>query len=262
MRNRGFGDVIWTEPVVRYFLAQGEEVLLFTKHETIFRNYPSDRLYINKPEMALPLSELPIILQFGEHPHMHYLQAFGLQACIPDLPLTYPQLHLSPREKKRKIEKRYAVLHLDFYPDRSNYRNVYGVDWKQVVDHLRQKGLEVIQISKKGKELFAPWFPTRNFRQVMSLIYHSDLFIGLDSGPSHIAAAMNIPAVIFFGSVNPKYRHLDSRNKVFLQSPCPFAHCYHERLGVFGQPCRLVPAKPPCCIQDASRVINAIGSLL
>ena len=59
-------------------------------------------------------------------------------------------------------------------------------------------GLEPIQISGIGENLVAPWVKTEDFRQVMSLVYNADLFIGHDSGPSHIAASMEIPSVIFF----------------------------------------------------------------
>ena len=94
----------------------------------------------------------------------------------------------------------------------------------------------------------------------MSLVYNADLFIGHDSGPSHIAAALEIPSVIFFGSVNPYFRHLDNNKKVFMQSPCPFAHCYHEIPNSLGQPCRLVGHReaPPCCIHTTDQVIEAI----
>jgi hypothetical protein len=264
VRNVGFGDVIWAEPIVRHFLSQQEEVSLFTDHACIFDHYPSKLLHINNLENLFPLSEYPISLRFEEKPKMHYLECFCQQAGIPDMKLSLPQLHLTPEEKQRKIAKSYAILHLDFYRSSANFRNVYGVNWENVIHYLRQRGLEVYQISLKWNHLVAPWMPTRDFREIMSLLYHCDLFIGLDSGPSHIAAAMRIPSVIFFGSVNPKFRHLDQHKKVFLQSPCSSPHCYHEIPMQFGQPCRLVPEgePPPCCIQNTASVIQAVESLI
>lgn len=263
VQNVGFGDNIWAEPIVRHFLAQGEEVLIQTPHPSIFDHYPSSRLFVNDPEKIFPLLHWPILLKFEEHPQMHYLACFQKQAGIA-AKLSYPQLHLSEEEKKRKIPKKYAIFHLEKYNNESNFRNVYGIDWKKVVKYVQAQGLEPIQISKKGCNLIAPWFPTLNFREVISLIFNSSLFIGLDSGPSHIAASMQIPSVIFFGSVNPLLRHLDSDKKVFLQNACPFAHCYHDIPNSFGKPCRIVSKKkpPPCCIQDADRVIKAVEYLL
>lgn len=195
---------------------------------------------------------------------MHYLETFRDQAGLPNLKLSYPHLYLSEREKKRKIRKPYAILHLDFYDKNNIFRNSYGIEWQQVIAYICSLGLEPIQISKYGKHLMAKWVKTQDFRQIMSLCYNADLFIGLDSGPSHIAAAMNIPSVIFFGSVNPHFRHLDSKKKIFLQSPSPFAHCYHEIPNTFGQPCRLISLDqvPPCCIHTTDQVIEAVKKVL
>ncbi len=263
-QNNGYGDILWVEPIVRHFLAEGEEVFLNTTAPSLFDNYPSDLLYVNRLEKLFPLSDYPIELRFQDHPKMHHLEAYCLAAGISNMELSYPKLYLSPEEKKRKIEKEYALFHLDRYENARNFRNVYGVDWEEVVRYVRSQGLEPIQISKEGADLVTTWHPTQDFREVISLISHAKLFIGLDSGPSHVAAAMRIPSVLFFGSVNPMYRHLDRIKKVFLQSPCPFAHCYHGKPGTFGEPCRRVEQgqAPPCCIQDTSRVIDAIRQIL
>ncbi|HCJ82832.1 MAG TPA: hypothetical protein DHV52_00610 [Parachlamydiales bacterium] len=264
VRNIGFGDNIWTEPLVRHLLAQGEEVLVQIAHPCIFDHYPSTRLFVNCLEKFFPMKNWPIDLKFQEMPRMHYLEAFRQQAGISDLPLSYPKLYLSEEEKQRKISHKYVIFHLDKYQNIQNFRNVYGVHWEKVIRYLRSRKLESIQISGKGLDLITTWFPTQDLRQVMSLIYNSELFIGLDSGPSHIAASMGIPSVIFFGSVNPKFRHLDEHKKVFLQSPCPWAHCYHEMPYSFGQLCRFVQEHepPPCCIYDADRVIEAVSTLI
>ncbi|NDE63279.1 MAG: hypothetical protein EB053_02870 [Chlamydiae bacterium] len=71
VRNNGFGDNIWTEPIVRHFLSEGEEVLIFTPFDCIFEQYPSSRLYLNCHEKIFPLNEHPIDLRFQEKPKMH-----------------------------------------------------------------------------------------------------------------------------------------------------------------------------------------------
>ena len=133
-----------------------------------------------------------------------------------------------------------------------------------MIRYLENRGFKVFQISRKGKNLFAPWLKTQSFREVMTVLYSSSLFIGLDSGPSHIASVMGIPSLIFFGSVNPLYRHLNDHNKIFLQTHCSQGYCYHEISNTFGQPCRLVEENkpPPCCIHDEKKVIQAIDKLL
>jgi hypothetical protein len=262
VHNGGFGDNLWVEPVVRHFLSKKEEVLIITPHPCIFENYPNNHLYINRFDKVFPLLEKPVFLKFEEKPCMHYLECFCRQAKIAHIKLNEPELHLSKIEKERQIQRRYAVFHLET-SEQLPYRKVYGVDWKKVVQYVRSIGLEPVQISEKDQNLIAPWFRTRNFRHIMALIYNCDLFIGFDSGPSHIAASFHIPSVIFFGSVNPQFRQLNHDQKIYMQNPCLFPHCYHEVHDARGQPCRLVKGKtpPPCCIHDSENVITAISQL-
>ena len=107
-QNNGYGDILWVEPIVRHFLAEGEEVFLNTTAPSLFDNYPSDLLYVNRLEKLFPLSDYPIELRFQDHPKMHHLEAYCLAAGISNMELSYPKLYLSPEEKKRKIEKEYA----------------------------------------------------------------------------------------------------------------------------------------------------------
>lgn len=102
VQNRGFGDVMWTEPIVRHFLSEQEKVSIFTSYPCIFDNYPNQNLYINQMEKLLPLQEAPISLQLGEKPQMHLLECFREQAGIPNMELSLPQIHLSTEEKKGK----------------------------------------------------------------------------------------------------------------------------------------------------------------
>ena len=266
--NRGFGDTIWIEPIVRHFLALGHEVDLFCPYPDVFLHYPSSHLRINPQEALFPVHPNSIFLSFGKLPHMHLLEAYRLQSGIAQMELSVPKVYLSSQEKIRRINNDYAIIHLDNYR-KEFYRNTYDIDWKKIIQYIQSLGIQPIQISGKSTAIpVAPYIPTHDFRDIMSLMHHAQLFIGLDSGPSHIATCMNIPSVIFFGSVNPMYRHLDTINKVFLQSPCPvFAHCYHELSDGgqgLGKPCRIVGRehKPPCCTYDTQTVVDAIESLL
>lgn len=262
LRNVGFGDILWSEPIVRHFLQLGHRVDVHTVHPCVYANYPSRRLDINRIENIFPLQEDPIALNLWHHPETHILDGFRRTAGVPDMPLSYPQLHLSREEKKRSIRHEYVILHLDKYDCSRNFRNIYGVDWKEVVAFLRSQHLDPIQISKRGTHLVTKWITTKDFREVMSLVHHCKAFIGLDSGPSHIAASMRIPSVIFFGSVNPFHRHIDNHRKVFLQTSCEFAHCYHK--SVPPPACRLLERKkhPPCCVYETKQVIEAIQQIL
>lgn len=268
-RTRAIGDVIWTEPIVRHFTDQGKRVNIVTHYPEIFENYPSEHLVINEPIFQENRKKadsfenrfVDLDMAYEENPKMHILQAYQKQALIQGMDLCYPKLHLSKEEQRSLFSQDYAVLHLE--RNSLNFRNVYGIDWQEVVGFLQKLGLIVLQISHIGKDTYGQWVQTESLRKIMSVIYNSKLFIGLDSGPSHIAASLGIPSILFFGSVNPRFRHLHSFNGIILQSPCPSAHCYHEVISHRGQPCRFVNhhEAPPCCIQSTGKVLEAIDSL-
>jgi lipopolysaccharide heptosyltransferase II len=72
-----------------------------------------------------------------------------------------------------------------------------------------------------------------NLRQLAALISRADLVIANDSGPMHIAAAMNKPLVTLFGPTNPvrtgPYRREDSVLRVDIPcSPCYSRKCSHQ----------------------------------
>ena len=73
-----------------------------------------------------------------------------------------------------------------------------------VAQHLKQSGLEPVFIGGGGDD-FSPF---RAFRaisgaplsEIKSLIAGASLYVGNDSGPAHMAAALGVPAVVIFGA--------------------------------------------------------------
>jgi ADP-heptose:LPS heptosyltransferase len=76
-----------------------------------------------------------------------------------------------------------------------------------VAQHLQQSGLEPVFIGG-GDDDFSPF---RAFRavsgaplsEIKSLMAGASLFVGNDSGPAHVAAALGVPAVVIFGASDP-----------------------------------------------------------
>jgi heptosyltransferase-3 len=73
-----------------------------------------------------------------------------------------------------------------------------------VAQYLKQAGIEAIFIGG-GNDDFSPF---RAFRcisgaplsEIKRLIAGASLFVGNDSGPAHMAAALGVPAVVIFGA--------------------------------------------------------------
>ena len=77
---------------------------------------------------------------------------------------------------------------------------------------------------------------------LLMLVRQSDLFIGNDSGPGHVAAAFGVPTFTIFGNNLPELfapQHLQSR--WVAGKPCPYKPCFDQ--------CRF---SAPHCIDDLS----------
>ncbi len=98
----------------------------------------------------------------------------------------------------------YAVLH----PFASAPEKAWPAErFVRVARELTQAGVEPVFISGPSDDS-APFSEFRVLRnaplsKVKSVIASSQIFIGNDSGPAHIAAAFGIPVVILFGPSNP-----------------------------------------------------------
>lgn len=60
--------------------------------------------------------------------------------------------------------------------------------------------------------------PRTTFRQICALIEQSDAFVGGDTGPTHIAAAFDVPVVSFFGASDAKRNEPFCKKKVVIQA--------------------------------------------
>src|SRR6185295_5679614 len=114
--------------------------------------------------------------------------------------------------------------------------------------YLNSLGYLVIQIGRNSKMKVGIQFNTINEAHMMWLIASADAFLGIDSGPSHIAVALGIKCILTFGSVNPEFIHPDLINIIVLQSACPIKedHCWHREPGTTGRVCPVDISRPPC----------------
>jgi ADP-heptose:LPS heptosyltransferase len=165
-----------------------------------------------------------------------------------------------------KIFKKYAVIHIDKRPQPG--RNIYGIDWGLISDILKSKGFLVIQLGKGDHDKIdgAIEMNTVNESLLSYVVGGADLFIGIDSGISHIASAHNIPSIIMFGSVNPEFIHpINNGNKIFIHNHdkkvCDKPFCWHTVIGCEGIQCYIDKENPPCSKFNNLQVLNAVEKL-
>lgn len=90
------------------------------------------------------------------------------------------------------------------------------------------------RIQTKGATAFLA--PPTDLRQLCRLISRATLFIGGDTGPTHIAAAMGIPVVSFFGSSDARRNHPYGKRTVTIQkTKIPCVPCWKTRCPIKGE---------------------------
>jgi len=103
--------------------------------------------------------------------------------------------------KRQAAERPYAVIHATAA---ATYKTWPAERFLAVAEHLERKlSLEPVFIGS-GTDDLTPFQKYRRvtgapLKEVMSLLAGASLFVGNDSGPGHMAAALGIPVVVLFG---------------------------------------------------------------
>ncbi len=279
LRKAALGDVLWVEPVLRKLAENGRTVFLITEFCSLFDNFPysnfhcinnSDKRYKRAAKLlhALRLKKHVVYLNnsYEKRPNQHFLHAYQEIAHLPKEE-EYPKLYLNEEEKRGYHNlKPYAVIHLETTSP-LNHRQIYGIQWQSVAQYLQEKELTPYFIAKYPEDYQLPYHrKLSSTRDLISFIYNAELFIGVDSGPSHIAASLGVPSLLFFGSINPWFRHFKALfSGLIIQQSCEFAGCYHRILKRKEErSCLLVgnEGTPKCCVFSNELVENNIDRLL
>lgn len=261
-RTAACGDCIIAEPVMRYYAVKGYNVVLDIPMEyyQLFKEHYFPLKHISQFDSGrIPAKTINLDLAYEVKPRQNYLKSYFEFCGIKDYKLSRPQLF--PLESgATKYFKKYVVIHID--ERETPHRNIFGVNWVKVQRHLEALGYTVIQVGKGNHYECGLFFNTAHIRQLKFLIAGCDLFLGVDSAPSHIAMAYNKKCLLFFGSVNPDYIHPDLSNTVIIQQKCIYQNCWHLEGGTSGEDCRFNKKNPPCCISSYEEVIDGINKLI
>ena len=199
VRSGHLGDVIMTEPVVRFLSKYVDRVCLATRVEganMIFNTY--DQIYeytqVNSGEIDCDLM-VRLVYELSDCKTTYlqgYMESIGFgDVVMNDLP------KLTDRWE-RMVEEEYILL-ASFTSEWEEKKRSWGYD-KFVALSTRLEaecGVKCVLLEK-----------SYTFNEMKSLIRHCKLFIGNDSGPAMIAQSFKKMAFIIFGATRPTYGHL------------------------------------------------------
>ncbi len=127
--------------------------------------------------------------------------------------------------------KRWAVEH--FAEIARWLRNAHGL--APVVD-LGPGDRDIAAAIRQHLAPVGPVFDSLDLRELIALIAGARLYIGNDTGPTHIAAALGRPSVVIFGSSSSVYwRPWNTEHRV-VQNDFPCNPCRGDRCYAFAEP--------------------------
>lgn len=265
-RTAALGDVIQTEPLLEYFHLRGHPVYLDTNpgyYQLFGRHFYPVRDFAKFDKEVIKHRLINLDLAYEVTPQQLHLKSYFEMAGVTDYVLRNPKLNYQVVNENR-LFKKYVVVHID---ERDTpYRNVYDVDWRRVAVHLEDQGYTVIQVGKGVHENCGLFINTVTDVMALWLVAGASLFIGIDSGISHMAVATGVKSVIMFGSVNPAFIHADMSRIFVIQNACPIQNdgCWHSAPGTTGVECAVEGKqdKPPCCVFSTFQIIDTINKSL
>jgi hypothetical protein len=116
-----------------------------------------------------------------------------------------PSIYLSKKEqswalnKLRGLRRPVICLHPHGTSSPKPGHPWYEENWQKLLERLSQRAtaLEIFKAGAEAKRLNTVKIKTK-LRQMMALVWASDLFIGFDSSVAHIATAFELPAVVLW----------------------------------------------------------------
>jgi hypothetical protein len=245
-RMGAMGDVIQVEPVLCEIYKLGFDVYLQTQPQFyqlfLEQKYP---VYFYDGKKEIDFSHvIDLDMSYENSPMINHIEAYFNTAILAPELIRNPKIEMG--DIPRIIEDKYVVFHID--KRAQNYRNPV-FDFAGFVRYMNcnykvviiGNGTPLVELSDVIR------INTTETKVLKSIIGYADKFIGVDSGPSHLAVAMGVRSIIFFGSVLPQVIHYDLSNIMVMQGKCEYQGCWHEFPGTEGQPCKLGLEIPKCC---------------
>jgi len=261
-RKGAMGDVCGIAPVLEHFYKLGHPIVLDSDHYLLFgRHFFPVIDYRQFDHERVRHRVISLDMSYEMKPQQLHLKSYFEMCGVKDFKLTRPLLKYEYQESTRLFKDKYIVIHVD---ERNEpHRNVRGVDWYIIASHLERLGYTVIQISQNSKVKVGVQFNAVNIPFLMWLISGCHAFIGIDSGPSHIAVAFNKKCILAFGSVDPKIIHPDLTGIIALSAMCPIneSGCWHLEPGTTGRLCPISENNPPCTQLSTEIIMDAIKQM-
>ncbi len=239
LESKALGDTLsWFPHIEEFRQKHNCNVYVSTfKNELYTRNYPSLRFI--DPGTGHLIKDLYATYQIGwfynknnvnYEMHSKDFRKFPMQATTTDiLGLEYSAVRplLTIPDKPRPIDEPYVCIAMHSTAQAKYWNNPTG--WQEVTDYWLAKGRKVVMLSLEENGYMQNFYPVgvttisgnRTLENTMLYLKHCEMFIGISSGLSWLAWAVDVPTVIISGFSLPSTEFIgDSIIRVFNSSGC------------------------------------------
>jgi ADP-heptose:LPS heptosyltransferase/GT2 family glycosyltransferase len=241
-RKHAFGDVIDTTPIIAAIKKKWPlcDIDVQSDFPDVFKGNPFVRSARKEANGARYDYRFDLNLAYERRPDLHTIDAYAAVAevsCSSEtaLPALYPSLNDTAEAARlfpRATDEKWAILH----PGLTNWPGKdWPIDqWNILIAKLHMIGWKTAVIGQ-GQGLPSATMDLRHKTSVQvlyALMLRADLFIGLDSGPSHVAQAAKTPSVVLFGTVVADRKLFHSAPVIGVQADPEIVPCVgeHHRL--------------------------------
>jgi len=141
-------------------------------------------------------------------------------------------------------------------------------NFAKTAEFLHEKGLNIVAVATKnernvldklisGSRVPITAFDDLSLPEITALASRSSIFVGNDSGIAHIAAAVNTPSVVIFGSSNrDNWRPWTNAANEIVFEPFPCQPCPGYVCKEFGEPRCILSVRPEQVAEAIERVLE------
>jgi ADP-heptose:LPS heptosyltransferase len=144
--------------------------------------------------------------------------------------------------------------------------------WRAVIAALGNRwGAQVVLVGSASERRLAAaigagqngrvldWTGRLDLNELAALVERADLFLGADSGPAHLAAAVGTPLVTLFSGTNqPAQWQPRGSRVVVVRLPVACSPCHRQRCGLRDHPC--MTGLEPSAVLAAAEWMLASGN--
>lgn len=200
----------------------------FSKSHLILSTLFGKHIYTNYKEFTSEQSSNSIHFiepKTDTHDALQNVFLFNPKSSLQQLDFN---LNYKPQQNNPfKLPSNYIVIQASSANNKAPYKNWPFENWLHLFKHLSRTTIVLLGDTSEthlNNAINSKDFPNvisligkTSLSEVMEIIYHSNYYIGLDSGLMHIAVALNKPTFTIWGASNPKlygYDWMGDKHKI------------------------------------------------